>query len=141
MALDKKLISTLFKSIKKTNIDNLASNINHLLDHIKREVVKNHAYNKYEKNLKKWETLRKDNHFIFPKEIEDAKSYVYYMYVSISQCESFFGVDALLKSYLKGTFAKQQLKTFNDLYLNYFEIVINEIVNANIKQKKYLPVD
>ncbi|WP_341225944.1 nucleotide-binding protein [uncultured Arcticibacterium sp.] len=112
------------------------SEVAHLFEHLELEVKDNQVFDKYEAERKKWEDWPNQGGSSFgnwslPSQFEEAKSLVYVLYRRVAKLGP-VGYDLPVKMiYNSHGDINGIVYSFNEQFLEYFELVLQEIVNAN----------
>lgn len=135
MALNPDLLSFFFRKISVSNMHTFGSEVAHLFEHLESEIKVNQVYASYEDDRVKWnEWPHEDSSFgrwNLPSQFQDAKSLVYSLYRKVAEDEA-GGISIpaeLIQS--SGQTYDDAIFEFNQQFLEFFERVIQEIVNAN----------
>ncbi|MCF8356033.1 MAG: nucleotide-binding protein [Melioribacteraceae bacterium] len=133
MALKPDLISFFLRNIQRANMQTFGSEVAHLFEHLENEIKDNPIYNFYEKEREKWENWLDENtsSWSLPTKFEDAKSLVYDLYKTIGeQGEKGYNLPMNL-TYVSHGDINDSIHDFNNQFIEYFQEVLQEIVNAN----------
>ncbi len=107
------------------------SQVAHLFEHLDNEVKDNPIYDKYEKERINWKDTTLDYHWKLPTHFDEAKSFVYYLYKSVAELGDMgYTLPADIISDESGNY-NNSIQSFNNQFLDYFQQVLQEIMNAN----------
>lgn len=132
MALNPELLSFLLRNIGSANMNTFGGEVAHLFEHLDSEIKDNPVFNKYEEERARWTNWQDETSFgqwSLPSKLEDAKSLIYSLYRGVaSKPERGYNLPADLSptSDFNGA-----IQNFNSQFLEYFEKVLQDIVNAN----------
>lgn len=109
------------------------SEVAHLFEHLDSEIKDNQVYNKYQKDREKWKDWPGESHgdWSLPTKFEEAKSLVYHLYRTVGeQGENGYNLPMNLTHVTHGNI-NDAIHNFNDQFIEYFEQVLQEVINAN----------
>lgn len=133
MALNPDKIKLLFKKIYSSEHQTF-SNINkQLFNYLNSEVKDNPVYDHYEKERARWENWPNDRKRMqkweLPDNLEDVKSLAYDLYKSVAEQND--NGDKLSFHLFRQTKFSDNIYQFNKTFIDYFEDVLDDILNAN----------
>ncbi|GET31403.1 hypothetical protein PbJCM13498_02660 [Prolixibacter bellariivorans] len=114
------------------------SEVAHLFEHLDNEIKDNPIYNFYQQEREKWKNWPGENtsHWSLPTKFEDAKSLVYDLYRTVGeQGENGYNLPMNL-TYISHGDINDSISNFNSQFIEYFQEVLQEIVNANPEIEK-----
>ncbi|WP_025865011.1 TIR domain-containing protein [Prolixibacter bellariivorans] len=138
MALKPDLISFFLRNIQGANMQTFGSEVAHLFEHLDNEIKDNPIYNFYQQEREKWKNWPGENtsHWSLPTKFEDAKSLVYDLYRTVGeQGENGYNLPMNL-TYISHGDINDSISNFNSQFIEYFQEVLQEIVNANPEIEK-----
>lgn len=132
MALKPELISFFLRNIRNANMQTFGSEVAHLFEHLDNEIKENQIFEKYQNEREKWLGWPKGRtSWSLPTNFEEAKFLIYHLYRTIAEeGKNGFNIPRRLTSVSHGNF-NDAISNFNSQFLEYFQQVLQEIVNAN----------
>jgi predicted nucleotide-binding protein len=134
MALKPELVSFFLRNIQRANMETFGSEVAHLFEHLDNEIKINPVFEKYQSEREKWQKWPGEDSFgtwSLPVKFEDAKSLIYDLYRTVAERgEKGYNLAANLTHRRNGTI-DDAIYNFNDQFLEYFQTVLEEIINAN----------
>lgn len=111
------------------------SQVSHLFEHLDNEIKDNQIFEKYQTERILWKEWVINNYghsnWTLPKKYEEAKSLIYHLYRVVGE-EGENGYDLPMNlSYTPNGDINDAIHNFNSQFLEYFQQVLNEIINAN----------
>lgn len=136
MALNPDLISFFFRKIAGSNMHTFGSEVAHIFEHLESEIKENQIYNGYEADREKWKEWPDYQESSFgrwslPSEFQESKSLIYSLYRNVAEegAQGFSVASELIQT--TGQTYDDAIFEFNQQFLEFFELVVKEIVNAN----------
>lgn len=134
MALNPELITFFLRNIQRTNMETFGSEVAHLFEHLDNEIKINPVFEKYQSERERWKNWPGEDSFnkwSMPVKFDDAKSLVYDLYRTVAeQGENGYNLAINLTHKRDGTI-DDAIYYFNNQFLEYFQTVLDEIINAN----------
>jgi predicted nucleotide-binding protein len=133
MALNPDIISFFLRNIQQSNRNTFGSEVAHLFEHLSSEIKDNPIYQIYEVRCtqwKKWEGLE-NGYWSLPTNFDDAKSLIYSLYRLVGEKgKNGYEVASDLMYFKNGNY-DLYVNRFNEQFLEYFKLTLDEIINAN----------
>jgi predicted nucleotide-binding protein len=133
MALNPDLINFFLNNIQRSDMKTFGSEVAHLFEHLDSEIKDNQVFTNYEKSREKWKDWPGDTHgrWSLPTKFEEAKSLVYDLYRTVAEeGENGYSLASNL-TYSRHGDINDAIHNFNNLFIEYFQQALQEIVNAN----------
>lgn len=133
MALNPELISFFLRNIQGSNMYTFGPEVAHLFEHLDSEIKDNPVYERYMKEKVKWKDWPGDSneHWSLPIKYEEAKSLIFSLYRLVAEeGQDGYNIPSNL-TYISHGDIHDAVRNFNDLFLEYFQSILQEIVNAN----------
>jgi len=133
MALKPELISFFLRNIQGSNMTIFGPEVAHLFEHLDSEIKDNPVYEKYLKEREKWKDwpTQVRSHWTLPTKFEDAKSLIFHLYRTVAEEGSDGYTIPMNMTYTSHGDINDSVRSFNDYFLEYFQTVLQEILNAN----------
>lgn len=133
MALKPDLISFFLRNIQGSNMTIFGPEVAHLFEHLENEIKDNPVYEKYIIERERWKDWpgESDSHWTLPNKFDDAKSLIFHLYKSVAEEGENGYVLPMNLTYTSHGDINDSVRNFNDYFLEYFQTVLQEIVNAN----------
>jgi predicted nucleotide-binding protein len=115
-------------------METFGSEVAHLFEHLDNEIKVNPVFAKYQSERKKWEKWPGEDSYgtwSLPTQFEDAKSLIYDLYRSVAERGKDGYKLASSLTYRRNGTIDDAIYNFNDQFLEYFQTILEEIVNAN----------
>ena len=133
MALNPDLISFFLRNIQQSNRNAFGSEVAHLFEHLSSEIKDNPIYQIYEERCalwKKWEGLE-NGYWSLPSNFDDAKSLIYSLYRLVAEKgKNGYEIASDLMYFKNGNY-DLYVNRFNEQFLDYFKLTLDEIIKAN----------
>ena len=133
MALNPDLIGFFLRNIQQSNRNAFGSEVAHLFEHLSSEIKDNPIYQIYEEKCnqwKKWEGLE-SGYWSLPTNFDDAKSLIYSLYRLVAEKGEDGYIIASDLMYFKNGNYDLYVDRFNEQFLEYFKLTLDEIIKAN----------
>ena len=107
--------------------------VDQLFGHLDSEIKDNPVFNKYEEERINWEgpSTTQYRSWKFPSNFDDAKSFVYGLYRTIGESDSAAVDLPMTMTHVNHGDLNDDIDNFNSHFLEYFEQVLMDIINAN----------
>ena len=136
MALNPDRLEFFLRGIEGSDWKNFGSIVSHIFQHLDEEVKDNPIFDKYEKERENWkdwpnsgEGTYAGGEWYFPSDYNMGKSLSYDVYRTIS--ENGERGYSLPVNVIRGSDIGDSIYKFNDIFLEYFELALDDIVKAN----------
>lgn len=133
MALKPDLIRFFLGNIQRAELNSFGSQVSHLFEHLDNEIKDNQIFDKYEKDREKWKDWldNSSGDWSLPPNFDDAKSLIYNLYrtIAVKGAEG-YNIPMNL-TYVQLGNINDSINNFNNQFIEYFQQVLQEIVNAN----------
>lgn len=133
MALKPELIGFFLRNIQNADMKTFGPEVSHLFEHIENEVKDNPVFNQYMAHRENWLNWPQNphGHWSLPTRFEEAKSLIFHLYKKVADDgEKGYNLPMNL-TYLSHGDINDAVRNFNDLFLEYFQSVLEDIINAN----------
>jgi predicted nucleotide-binding protein len=133
MALNPDLISFFLRNIQGANMKTFGPEVAHLFEHLDNEIKDNPIYERYKQEREKWKDWPGDphSHWSLPTKFDEAKSLIFDLYRRVAEeGKDAYNIPMNLTCVQHGDI-NDSVRNFNDLFLEYFQSALQEIVNAN----------
>jgi predicted nucleotide-binding protein len=133
MAINPDLISFFLRNIQGANMKTFGPEVAHLFEHLDNEIKDNPVYDRFKKEREKWKDWPPEpkSHWSLPTKYEEAKSLIFDLYSTIAEAgEDGYNLPMNL-TYINHGDINDAVRNFNSLFLEYFQSVLQDIVNAN----------
>ena len=133
MALNADLITFFLRNIQVANMESFGSEVAHLFEHLDSEIKDNPIFEKYQVDRVKWKNWPEEGYesWNLPTKFDEAKSLVYDLYRTVAENGKDGYQLAVNLSYRTHGNFNDAIQNFNAQLLDYFQKVLEEIVNAN----------
>lgn len=133
MALKPDLIGFFLRNIQNADMKTFGAEVSHLFEHVENEVKDNPVFNQYNEEREKWANWPQipHGHWSLPTKFEEAKSLIFHLYRKVAEDGEKGYTLPMNLTYLSHGDINDAVRNFNDLFLEYFQSVLEDIINAN----------